>query len=62
METLLRTGYVRGMSPWLLYDYRSPRRTSSVQKYYNRKGLLDETRTYRTKAFVVLQRFYREQP
>ena len=62
METLLRTGYVRGMSPWLLYDYRSPRRTSSVQKYYNRKGLLDETRTYRKKAFFVLQRFYREQP
>ena len=27
------------MTPWILYDFRCPRRTSSIQKYYNRKGL-----------------------
>ena len=51
--------YIRGISPWLLYDFRCPRRTSSIQKYYNRKGLLDETRTCRKQAFFVLQRYYR---
>ena len=60
METLLKIEYVKGMSPWILYDFRCPRRTSSIQKYYNRKGLLDETKTYRKPAFYVLQKYYRE--
>ena len=59
METLLKTDDIRGMSPWILYDFRCPRRTSSIQRYYNRKGLLDETRTYRKPAFFVLQKYYR---
>ena len=58
IETLLKIDYIRGISPWILYDFRCPRRTSSIQKYYNRKGLLDETRTYRKPAFYVLQRYY----
>ena len=28
--------YVRGMTPWILYDFRCPRRTSVRQGYYNR--------------------------
>lgn len=60
MDVLLRIDYIRGMSPWILYDFRCPRRTSAIQKYYNRKGLLDETRTYRKPAFYVLQRYYRQ--
>ena len=59
MEVLLKIDYIRGISPWILYDFRCPRRTSSIQKYYNRKGLLDGTRTYRKPAFFVLQRYYR---
>ena len=59
METLLKIDYIKGMSPWILYDFRCPRRTSSIQKYYNRKGLLDETKTYRKPAFYVLQEYYR---
>ena len=51
--------YVRGMSPWILYDFRCPRRTSVLQGYYNRKGLLDESKEYRKPAFYVLQAFYR---
>ncbi len=60
MEVLLKIPFIRGMSPWILYDFRCPRRTSSIQKYYNRKGLLDETKTYRKPAFRVLQQYYRE--
>ena len=59
MEVLLKIDYIRGISPWILYDFRCPRRTSSIQKYYNCKGLLDGTRTYRKPAFFVLQRYYR---
>ena len=50
--------YIKGMTPWILYDFRCPRRTSSIQKYYNRKGLLSEDKKYRKPAFFVLQRFY----
>lgn len=59
METLLKIDYIKGMSPWILYDFRCPRRTSFIQKYYNRKGLLDETKTYRKPAFFVLQKYYK---
>ena len=51
--------YVRGMTPWILYDFRCPRRTGVRQGYYNRKGLLDEGKEYRKPAFYVLQAFYR---
>ena len=34
---------LRGVSPWLLKDFRSPRRPlSGVQDYWNRKGLMSE--------------------
>ncbi len=57
---LRRIDYIKGMTPWILYDFRCPRRTTHIQKYYNRKGLLDETKTYRKPAFYLLQSFYRE--
>jgi len=49
-----------GMSPWLLMDFRSPRRLlPGVQDYYNRKGLISD-RGQRKQAFYVLQKFYKE--
>ena len=57
-EVLGNIPYIRGMTPWILYDFRCPRRTSSIQKYYNRKGLLSENKKYRKPAFYVLQKFY----
>lgn len=54
------TDYLRGISPWVLFDFRSPRRTNRFQRGYNRKGLVDETRTYRKPAFYTLQAYYRE--
>lgn len=60
IETLRSIGYIKGMTPWILYDFRCPRRTSAIQKYYNRKGLLSEDKKYKKPAFDVLQRFYRE--
>jgi len=49
-----------GMSPWVLMDFRSPRRTlAGIQDYYNRKGLFSD-RGQRKQAFYVLQKFYEE--
>jgi beta-glucuronidase len=51
---------LRGMSPWILTDFRSPRRPlPRIQDFYNRKGLIS-SRGERKQAFYVLQNFYRE--
>jgi beta-glucuronidase len=48
-----------GVSPWVLMDFRSPRRLlPGLQDYYNRKGLVSD-RGERKQAFYVLQNFYR---
>jgi beta-glucuronidase len=52
--------FLAGLSPWILKDFRSPRRVlKDVQDYYNRKGLVSE-RGQRKRAFGVLRAFYRE--
>jgi beta-glucuronidase len=49
-----------GMSPWVLMDFRSPRRfLPGVQDFRNRKGLISD-RGERKKAFYTLQEFYRK--
>jgi beta-glucuronidase len=51
---------LRGMSPWILTDFRSPRRPlPGIQDFFNRKGLIS-SRGERKQAFFVLQRFYGE--
>ena len=57
---LKRISFLRGMSPWVLKDFRSPRRTlPGFEDYFNRKGLVNE-RGEKKKAFFVLQKFYNE--
>lgn len=60
VETLGKISYIKGMTPWILYDFRCPRRTNYIQKYYNRKGLCSADKRYRKPAFYVLQKFYQE--
>jgi beta-glucuronidase len=49
-----------GLSPWVLMDFRSPRRLlPGMQDYRNRKGLVSD-RGERKKAFYVLRDFYGE--
>lgn len=52
--------YLKGVSPWILFDFRCPRRTNAFQRGYNRKGLLAEDKTTRKAAYNVLRDFYRE--
>ncbi|MFL5581343.1 MAG: glycoside hydrolase family 2 protein [Gemmatimonadaceae bacterium] len=57
---LRRIPFLAGTSPWILKDFRSPRRPlPGVQDYFNRKGLVSD-RGERKRAFFTLQRFYRE--
>ncbi len=50
---------LRGLSPWILKDFRSPRRPlPGIQDFWNRKGLLSETGV-RKKAWYVLRDYYR---
>jgi beta-galactosidase len=58
--TIKEISYIKGMTPWILYDFRCPRRTSIIQNYYNRKGLLNPQKTHKKQAFYVLQKFYEE--
>jgi len=57
---LKRIPFLRGVTPWVLKDFRSPRRTlPGIEDYFNRKGLVSD-RGEKKKAFFVLQQFYRE--
>lgn len=58
VETLGKIDYVKGMTPWILYDFRCPRRTSAIQDYYNLKGLCSADKKYKKPAFYVMQKFY----
>ena len=54
-----RIPFLRGLSPWILKDFRSPRRQHPIyQQGWNRKGLVSETGD-RKLAFAVLAAHYR---
>ncbi len=59
LPMLAKIPQVRGMSPWLLMDFRSPsRQLPGMQDYFNRKGLISE-KGEKKAAFGVLQKAYR---
>ena len=50
----------RGLTPWILCDFRSPKRMlTNIQDGWNRKGLIGQNGT-KKKAFYVLQDFYKQ--
>ena len=55
---LKRISFLRGTTPWILKDFRSPRRTlPNIEDFFNRKGLVSD-HGEKKKAFFVLQKFY----
>ena len=57
---LKKISFLRGVSPWILVDFRSPRRPLPYfQDFWNRKGLISN-RGNKKEAFFVLQKYYRE--
>ncbi len=60
IKMLRKVSPLRGMTPWILVDFRSPRRNlPEIQDGWNRKGLLSD-RGFKKKAFYVLKSFYDE--
>ena len=59
IEMLSKVPFIKGLSPWILKDFRSPKRLlPRIQDYWNRKGLISD-QGQKKKAFYVLQDFYR---
>jgi beta-glucuronidase len=60
LRMIERIPQIRGMSPWILMDFRSPRRVlPGIQDGWNRKGLVSLS-GQKKKAYFVLQQFYRQ--
>ena len=58
LAMLERIPFLRGVTPWILTDFRSPRRSlPGIQDFWNRKGLISD-RGQKKQAFFVLQRAY----
>lgn len=58
IQTLNSIEYIKGMSPWILYDFRCPRRHNKIQRGYNLKGLLSRDKKHKKLAYYVMQQFY----
>ena len=58
VNMLKRIPFLRGTCPWILMDFRSPRRPlPGIQDFYNRKGLISD-QGQKKKAFYVMQKYY----
>ena len=61
LPMLNKIAQLRGMSAWVLMDFRSPNRPlTGIQDEFNRKGLISE-QGEKKQAFYVLQKAYKEQ-
>ena len=59
LPMLNKIAQLRGMSPWVLMDFRSPNRPlAGIQDEFNRKGLISE-KGQRKLAFYELQKAYK---
>lgn len=59
LEMIDNISFLRGMTPWILMDFRSARRhLKNIQKDFNRKGLISE-QGEKKKAFFRLQDYYK---
>ncbi|RYY28603.1 MAG: beta-glucuronidase [Sphingobacteriaceae bacterium] len=48
-----------GISPWVLNDFRSPKRNNEYQDGWNRKGLYDDQGN-KKKAFYIMKNYYNQ--
>ena len=58
IETLRSLDYVKGISPWILYDFRVERRQNIFQQGRNKKGLIAGDKQTKKEAFHKLAAFY----
>ncbi|PIE31323.1 glycoside hydrolase family 2 [candidate division KSB3 bacterium] len=60
VEVIRTLDYIKGLAPWILYDFRASRRYNRFQKGWNRKGVIANDKQTKKLAFYVLQQFYKE--
>lgn len=60
LKMLKKIPFLTGLSPWILADFRSPKRVlPKVQDGWNKKGLISE-KGFKKPAFYILQNWYKE--
>lgn len=60
IDMIKNIDFLTGMSPWILMDFRSPRRSlERIQNDWNRKGLISD-QGQKKQAFFVLRDFYQQ--
>jgi beta-glucuronidase len=60
IKMLKKIPFLRGTTPWILADFRSPRRLlPGIQDGWNKKGLISE-QGMKKKAFFILRDWYKE--
>ena len=60
LPMLAKIPQLRGMTPWILVDFRSPmRQLPGIQDLYNRKGLISNSGE-KKQAFFILQKTYKD--
>ena len=60
VKLMRRIPHLNGMTPWILADFRSPRRSLPIiQDFWNRKGIISD-KGIKKKSFYILQDFYNE--
>ncbi len=60
LKMISKIPQLRGTTPWILVDFRSPRRVlPGIQDGWNRKGLISETGNKKL-AFYTLKKFYEQ--
>ena len=60
LQMLDNMSFLRGVTPWILKDFRSPRRPlPDIQDFWNRKGLVSEV-GIKKKAWYTLRDWYRK--
>lgn len=57
---LFQYPFIRGVTPWILYDYASMRRMNCMQRGYNLKGLITADRKHKKMAWDVVVEAYRK--
>lgn len=54
----LSEGYIEGIFPWILFDFKSPVRMNPKQDGFNKKGLVAADKQYRKMAFETVREYF----
>ncbi|MBU2887826.1 beta-glucuronidase [Gilvimarinus agarilyticus] len=60
LQMIDNMSFIRGMTPWILKDFRSPRRPlANIQDFWNRKGLVSD-KGVKKQAWHILNQYYEQ--